>query len=197
MRRWPFPEELSEPSEPKAGRARTVPQTNCNRTEMTKNSLSQLPGCMSRSVKVESSYCKYRCIGVEEDQQCANWVHCKRRGSEKTTFLVIFWGVLDLLRTTCSRGVPLENLYHPPGENITKRTCPEYFNVILGGDHGKNYVITKKLIPPKLFCVICGRWDNRLFPIELPEIYVIFEKIILREIFCVADYAELSQWPRK
>ena len=28
------------------------------------------------------------------NQQCANWVHCKRRDSEKSTFLAIFWEVL-------------------------------------------------------------------------------------------------------
>ena len=39
----------------------------------------------------------------------------------------------------------------PPGEKITKIIRPEYFYVILGGGYGKNYVITKKLIPQELF----------------------------------------------
>ena len=56
----------------------------------------------------------------------------------------------------------------------------------------RNY---QEMNSPKMFCVIGGRWDNRLFHIELREIQVAFEKITLWEMFCVIDYAELSQWP--
>ena len=41
--------------------------------------------CASCTVKVSKR---------KDHQLCANWVHCKRRGSEKSTFLVIFWGLL-------------------------------------------------------------------------------------------------------
>ena len=43
--------------------------------------------------------------------QCANWVHCKRRGSEKSTFLAVFrGGGGDLLRCACSPVIPVESL---------------------------------------------------------------------------------------
>ena len=80
----------------------------------------------------------------------------------------------------------------PPREKIIR---PEYFYVILGGGYGKNYVITKRLIPQELFCVIGGCRDLRLFHVELREIPVTPEKIILREFFCVIDYAKVSQSP--
>ena len=37
------------------------------------------------------------------------WVHCQRRGSEKSTFLAIFWGGGDFLRCACSLGAPIQD----------------------------------------------------------------------------------------
>ena len=52
----------------------------------------------------------------------------KRRGSEKSTFLAIFWGVFDFLRVVCSLGIPQEkplNLIKSPIFTNTpcKSTC--------------------------------------------------------------------------
>ena len=85
----------------------------------------------------------------------------------------------------------------PPRENITKIIRPEYFCVIFGGRLQQNCVITKKLIPQELFCVIGDRRDLRLVHDELREIYVAPKKIFLREFYCVIDYAKPSQSPRK
>ena len=91
----------------------------------------------------------------------------------------------------------LKKTHTPSREKITKIIRPEYSYVILGGRLRQNYVITKKLVPQELFCVIGGCKDLRLFHVELREIYVTPEKIILREFFCVIDYVRVSQSPRK
>ena len=53
---------------------------------------------------------------LEPPQQCANWVHCTRRGSEKSTFLAIFWGFWfsqDRLLSRNSTGNPLNLIKSP------------------------------------------------------------------------------------
>ena len=87
--------------------------------------------------------------------------------------------------------------FPPPPKNITKIIRPECFCVIFGDGYGKICVITKKLIPQELFCVIGDRRDLRLVHVELREIYVTPKKIFLREVFCVIDYEKPSQSPRK
>ena len=65
----------------------------------------------------------------------------------------------------------------PPRRKYYENNSPRIVLCNSGGAiTAKNYVITKKLVLQKLFCVIGGRWDNRLFHIELRKIYVTFEK---------------------
>ena len=47
---------------------------------------------------------------LKKYRKCANSVHCKSRGSEKSAFLAIFWGFFYFLRIACSLGIPQENL---------------------------------------------------------------------------------------
>ena len=68
-------------------------------------------------------------LGDRNLPRCANWVHCKRRGSEKSTFLAIFWGVWlfwwatvvfchwnTTLKSTCLYTVPCSHTF---------KTCPK------------------------------------------------------------------------
>ena len=81
-------------------------------------------------------------------QQCANWVHCKRRGSEKSTFLTKCLGSSNFLKRACSLGNPsqdpLNSIKSPIITNtpckctclcnalvlhIVERSCLGYFGV--------------------------------------------------------------------
>ena len=71
---------------------------------------------------------------------------------------------------------------------------PEHFYVVLEcGQLRQKYRNYQEFIPQEQFCVISGCRDLRLFHVEEREMYVTLEKITLRELFCVIDYAKVSQ----
>ena len=88
-----------------------------------------------------------------------------------------FWAAFSFLSQSPNPCPP------PPRENITKIIRPEYSCISSGGRLQQNCVITKKLIPQELFCVIGDRRDIRLVHAELREIYVTPKKIFLRYFF--------------
>ena len=85
----------------------------------------------------------------------------------------------------------------PPRRKYYENNLPTICLCNFWGRLRQNCVITKKLIPQDLFCVIDDRRDLRLVNVELREIYVTPKKIFLREFVCVIDYAKPSQSPRK
>ena len=75
------------------------------------------------------------------------------------------------------------NLPPPPPRKYYENNSPRIFLCNFWGRLRQNCVITKKLIPEELFCVIGDRRDLRLVHVELCEIYVTPQKIFLREFF--------------
>ena len=83
-------------------------------------------------------------------------------------------------------------LYPPPQQKTNKNNSLRVFLCNFWGRLWSNFVNTKKLTPQELLCVIGGCRDPGLFHVELREIYVTPEKRMLREFYCVIDYAQVS-----
>ena len=97
-----------------------------------------------------------------------------------------------------------------PPPKYYQNNLPRIFLCNFWGRLRQNCVITKKLIPQELFCVIGDRRDLRLVHVELREIYVtpkkyfsenflcnwlrdtvaITPKIIPQDFFCVSNFFE-------
>ena len=71
-------------------------------------------------------------------------------------------------------------VYPPPPGKYYENNSPRIFLCNFWGRLRQNCVITRKLIPQELFCVIGDRRHLRLVHVELREIYVTPGKIILR-----------------
>ena len=93
------------------GKSRNVPEYRAEFQETLSFQKLLSPGkhSTSRSWNIweKQLFPDYRNL-PENCQQCANSVHCKRRGSEKSIILAIFGG-FDFLRCVCSLRTPLEN----------------------------------------------------------------------------------------
>ena len=83
---------------------------------------------------------KSKAEGVREETDSPK--HPFGRPFLRTTPSPLLWRVLihEELQKRAKKEInpdKKKEIYPPPGENITKITCPEYFYVILGGSYGK------------------------------------------------------------
>ena len=103
------------------------------------------------------------------------------------------WIIKDHLLRALSEHRHTRNDCHstlPPPRKHYENNSPRVFLCNFWGRLRQNCVITQKLTPQALFCVIDDRRDLRLVHVELREIYVTPKKIFLRE--CV-----FRNWLRK
>ena len=113
--------------------------------------------------------------------------------SDNKNVCVVILGPVEIMGAATTVTV----IHYPPPRKYYENNSPRIFLCNFWGRLRQNCVITKKLIPQELFCVIGDRRDLRLVHVELREIYVTPKKLSLGEIVFVIDYAKPSQSPRK